>query len=315
MRALRAALALVVLLAGARAHGQSAVPAPRATHALVVSFDGLRPDVALRAELPALRGLMARGSYTMWARTTDLAVTLPSHASMLTGVTPAKHRITYNSDPRPGQPAAPARPTLFEIANRAARTTAMAAGKSKFSVFATPGVPDRVLLPLRGEQLRDEVVADTAARWIVRHRPQVMFVHLPGLDAVGHASGWGSPEQVARAAEIDRCLSRILQALARSGLGDSTLVIVSADHGGAGTTHGGTDARSRHIPWIAAGPGVRHDYDLARIEALQVNTEDTFATVCAWLGLPMGDDLDGRSVVEIASDAPSPAAAPAMTDH
>ena len=92
-------------------------------------------------------------------------------------------------------------------------------------------------------------------------------------------------------------------------------MIVSADHGGAGTTHGGADARSRHIPWIAAGPGVRRNFDLARLADLQVRTEDTFATVCAWLGLPADGDLDGRPVMEIASDAPATVGAPALVDH
>jgi predicted AlkP superfamily pyrophosphatase or phosphodiesterase len=301
--------------AGLAPRDAHAADPPRAPRALIVSVDGLRPDVALRADMPVLRGLMARGSFTMWANTTDLAVTLPSHASMLTGVTPAKHRITYNSDPKPGQPAAPDRPTLLEIANRAGRTTAMVAGKSKFSIFAGPAAADRASVPARGVQFSDAQVADTAAAWIRRYRPQVMFVHLPQLDEAGHQHGWGSVEQVRQAGATDRQLGRILQALSLAGLADSTLVILSSDHGGAGTTHGGTDARSRHIPWIAAGPGVRRGYDLTQIATLQVNTEDTFATVCAWLGLPSGNDPDGHAVLAIGERSPAVAPAPAMTDH
>ncbi len=60
--------------------------------------------MALRAEMPNLRGLMKRGAFTFWAETTDVAVTLPSHTSMLTGVTPEKHGIHWNSED-PGKPA------------------------------------------------------------------------------------------------------------------------------------------------------------------------------------------------------------------
>lgn len=269
-----------------------------ARRVLIVSIDGLRPDVALRAEMPALRSLMARGSFTMYAATTDVAVTLPSHVSMLTGVPPAKHGIVYNSDPKPGDLAEPSWPTLFELAHRAGFTTAMSAGKSKFSVLAKPGTLDMSFVPSRGGTTSDSVVASIAAGWIATRRPQVLFVHLPGLDLVGHASGWGSPAQVAAAAIADRALGKVLGALVRAGLLDSTLVIVSADHGGAGTTHGGLDARNHFVPWIVAGPGVRHDFDLTRVPALQVRTEDTFATASAWLGLAIAKTVDGRAVTE-----------------
>jgi predicted AlkP superfamily pyrophosphatase or phosphodiesterase len=286
----------------------TAFPSPsRAAHRVViVSIDGLRPDVALRADMPALRSLMARGSFTMFAATTDVAITLPSHMSMLTGVPPPKHGITYNSDPKPEDLKEPAWPTLFELAHRAGLTTAMSAGKSKFSVFARPGTLDGVFVPPRGETASDSAVADAAVRWIMTRRPQVLFVHLPSMDLSGHENGWGSPAQVADASIVDRALGRIVDALARAGLTDSTLVIVSADHGGAGGTHGGTDARNHFIPWIVAGPGVRRDFDLTREPSLWIRTEDTFATACAWLGLAIEKPVDGRAVTEIFEPTPGP---------
>jgi predicted AlkP superfamily pyrophosphatase or phosphodiesterase len=266
---------------------------------VIVSLDGLRPDVAMRADMPALRSVMARGSFTMYAMTTDAAITLPSHTSMLTGVIPAKHGITYNADPRPTDLPEPLWPTLFELAHRAGFTTAMCVGKSKFSVLAKAGTLDSAFIPARGSVYGDSVVADVAVRWIRQIRPQVLFVHLPGLDAVGHAKGWGSPEQVAAAGGVDRAFGRVIRELARGKPADSTLIIVSSDHGGVGTTHGGLDARSRLIPWVAAGPGVRRNYDLTQIQALQVHTEDTFVTAAAWLGLALDKPVDGRSVAEI----------------
>jgi predicted AlkP superfamily pyrophosphatase or phosphodiesterase len=52
-------------------------PLPAIGRVLLVSIDGLRPDALLRADAPVIRGLMKRGSYTFWAQTTDMAVTLP----------------------------------------------------------------------------------------------------------------------------------------------------------------------------------------------------------------------------------------------
>lgn len=289
---LAAALAFVASVA-------PVAPAHATRRVVIVSFDGLRPDVALRAEVPALRSLMARGSFTMYAMTTDVAITLPSHASMLTGVPPEQHGIRYNSDPLPGQRKSPAWPTLFGIAHRAGRTTALCAGKSKISVLAESSTLDLRCVPARGRSALDAVVADTAARWIATLRPEVLFVHLPGLDAAGHASGWGSPAQVRAAVLVDRAFAKILAALDQSPADDSTLVILSSDHGGEGRSHGGMRASSRYIPWIVAGPGVRANYDLTQLTDLRVHTEDTFATALAWLGLSPEKPVRGRAVSEI----------------
>src|SRR5687768_8945143 len=82
----------------------------------VVSIDGLRPDLLLRAKAPNLRRLMEAGSFTFWAQTVPAAVTLPSHASMLTGVTPERHGVNFNTDVAPDQRIDPKSPTLFEVA-------------------------------------------------------------------------------------------------------------------------------------------------------------------------------------------------------
>lgn len=269
-----------------------------ARRVLVISVDGLRSDALLRANAPVMRGLMDRGAFTMWAQTTAVAVTLPSHTSMLTGVTPEKHGIVWNNDLPLGIHKYSKRPTLFELARKAGFTTAMVAGKSKFSALAKPVTLDWSYVPPKAVG-SDEIVTDTTVRLIERHQPQVLFVHLPTVDTAGHDHGWGSKEQLAAIADADRCIGRILGALRRRRLLDSTLIIVSSDHGGAGKKHGRDDPRSRIIPWIAAGPGVRRNVDLTLYADLNVRTEDTFATTCALLGIVVPGPIDGRPVSQI----------------
>jgi arylsulfatase A-like enzyme len=262
---------------------------------LIVSFDGLRPDVALRAEMPNLRGLMNGGSFTFWAETTDVAITLPSHTSMLTGQTPEKHGIHWNSEeagkPAP-QPQFPQVPTLFQLAKKRGMTTAVVAGKAKFHVFDAQGVLDWKLI----KENSDDDVSDAAAGIIRAHQPEVMFVHFPDVDRVGHDRGWGTPEQVDACGVADKAFGRVLAALKEEGLLEKTLIIVSADHGGNGKTHGGLDPRSRHIPWIAAGPGVKKNFDLTRDQKLVVRTYDTFATACDFLGIETPSGIEGKAV-------------------
>src|SRR5687768_7389875 len=98
-------------------------PVPQIERALLVSIDGCRPHVLLRAKMPTVRKLIDSGSYSFWARTVPVAVTLPAHASMLTGVTPDKHGITFNGPVDDADMARPKRATLFEIAMRYGMTT------------------------------------------------------------------------------------------------------------------------------------------------------------------------------------------------
>ncbi len=274
---------------------------PPFTHVVIISIDGGRPDVILRASTPNIRALMARGAYTFWARTIPMAITLPSHTSMLTGVPVEVHGITWNKDLPEGTKAYPAVPTIFELAKKAGFTTAMATGKSKFAILARPGTVDWLSLPLpeEGAIEDDLLVGQNAAEIIRNHRPNVTFVHFASADITGHKFGWGTPAQVEAIERIDQGIGEVLQSLQEADLMKSTLVIVTADHGGAGFGHGPNDPRSRHIPWIAAGPGIHEGFDLTRISGLTVNTEDTFATACYMLGIPLPGYVQGQPVLDI----------------
>src|SRR5688572_28837921 len=123
---------------GAAGAATQAVPRPR--RMLVVSVDGLRPDLLLRCDTPNMHHLFEGGCCTFWARTVPQGITLPSHTSMLTGVTPRRHGIEWNRDLPLFRPVYPSFPTLFELAHKAGFTTAIATGKSKFATIIKPGM-------------------------------------------------------------------------------------------------------------------------------------------------------------------------------
>src|SRR3954467_15138990 len=127
---LRSTLLLVFLLtlSAVPAIAQTTRPVPQIRRALIVSVDGLRPDVLLRADAPRIRQLYRGGSFTFWARSTPASITLPTHVSMLTGCTPEMHTIMWNGDLPLSRPVYPRVPTLFELAKKAGYTTALVAG-------------------------------------------------------------------------------------------------------------------------------------------------------------------------------------------
>jgi predicted AlkP superfamily pyrophosphatase or phosphodiesterase len=286
----------------AQSIAEVAPPATPSTHrpvkainrVLIISIDGLRPDLLLRANMPHVRKLCATGSYTFWAETTPEAYTLPCHVSMLTGAPASKHGITWNEYIEESYSNVP---TLFEIAKQAGYSTAMVSGKMKFIVFAEPNALDNCYFPLE-EPVSDDAVAMRAESFLRKHRPQVLFVHLPGVDTVGHEFGWGSPEQMAAINKADEAVGRLVVALTDLSLTNSTLVILTADHGGAAKGHEMNDSRSHFIPWIASGPGLRKDFDLTLLGDRTIRIEDTFPTACVFLGLDIGEHCDGTPVLE-----------------
>lgn len=307
MRLIQAGYLLLAATAAAQVAPVSAKPVrPFADveHVIIISMDGMRPDRLLLANMPTVRGMIARGAYSFWAKTTAVAITLPSHTSMLTGVTPRKHGIEWNKDLPLSEPVYPNFPTIFEMARRVGYSTAMTTGKSKFDALNKPGTIQYVHMPPKDEDDNDNSLA-AAIKIITTHRPEVMFVHLPEVDKRGHKFGWASAEQFAAIERTDGHIKALLDALAVAGIAERTVVILTADHGGAGKTHGPDDPRSRHIPWIITGPHVKPG-DLTADADLVINTEDTCATACYLLGLSQLPYFDGRPVLAAFENPPAP---------
>jgi predicted AlkP superfamily pyrophosphatase or phosphodiesterase len=288
----------------APAAAKPARPFPDVEHVVIVSMDGMRPDRLLLANMPTVRGMIARGAYSFWAKTTAVAITLPSHVSMLTAVTPRKHGVEWNKDLPLSQPVYPNYPTIFEMARRAGYSTAMTTGKSKLDILNKPGTIQYVYMPTKDEAENSASLA-AAVQMVVQQRPEMLFVHLTEVDKTGHAFGWASAEQLAAIERTDGQIKTLLDALVAAGIAEKTVVILTADHGGAGKTHGPDDPRSRHIPWIMTGPHVKFG-DLTAHADLVINTEDTCATACYLLGLSQLPYFDGRPVLAALVNPPQP---------
>src|SRR4051812_9541599 len=91
------AIALAAIACGCAASLVAAQPPAR--HVVMVSIDGMRPQVygeSSQVKLPALRRLMQRGAWSHGVTGVMPTVTYPSHTTMITGVTPGVHGIYDN---------------------------------------------------------------------------------------------------------------------------------------------------------------------------------------------------------------------------
>lgn len=289
-------LALLIPFLVAADNDNVAAPAPveNKPRVLIISIDGLRPDLIYRAKAEHLIQLMDTGAFSLWAETTPAAITLPSHVSMLTGVTIERHGITGNDDKAAADETLKV-PSIFEMAKNANITTGMAAGKSKFSIFS-PHI-DHPWTP-KSAATTDDAVAGQAVNIIRQFQPQLMFIHLAQTDAAGHGKGWGSKAQLEAVSGADKAIGMVLDELTRDHLRDSTYIIISADHGGAGKVHGKDHIPSRTIPWILNGPNVKKGLDLSQFRELTIRTYDTFATAATLLKIPVPTNSDGKNIAQ-----------------
>lgn len=305
----------IVALLGSLLVAGSATAAPRADHVFIVSIDGGKPKVIQEAEMPTVKRLAAEGASTWVANTIVPPKTLPSHTSMLTGMGPDKHQVLWNDwMPIRGLVKVPTVFSLTKQRNPAAVTAAFV-GKVKFrhlwlknslDVFDFNGPQDGSPVPGAPEIEKTLVPAQTVARqasaYIVDKKPRLCFIHFPDADSAGHRSGWGSPEQKEAFKVCDQALSQIVKAVNAAGIAGSSVIIVTADHGGTGKNHQFDTPDDRNIPWIAWGKGVKKGHAISTA----VNTFDTAATALWLLDIPLSPDLDGRPVTEAFEAAVAP---------
>jgi len=115
------------------------------------------------------------------------------------------------------------------------------------------------------------------------------------VDSVGDTAGWMSAGQLAVIGLTDSLIGEIVTALEAKGYLTHTLLIITADHGGQETRHGGNSPAEMTVPWLAAGPGVPGGVTLRS----KVMVYDTAATALYAFNVPLPPEWDGRPVLEI----------------
>jgi hypothetical protein len=247
---------------------------------LLISVDGLRPDAIFHAPAPNLQALACQGAYSWRARTIHPSITLPSHASMVSGFPPEQHGIFHN-DLQPGYLKVP---TVLSAAHQAGHRVVLVVGKEKMIQLVPPGTYDVfVWTPDLDGDVIDKAVEEVAAGF------DLMFVHLPMVDLTGHSQGWMSDSYLTQVRATDAALGRLLAVVP-----PETTVLVTADHGGSGYIHWSGAPEDVHIPWIVKGPGIRS----ARALGSEIHTFDTAATIAHVLGLQLVPQAQGKPVLE-----------------
>jgi len=283
-----------------------------ADNVVIIVVDGLRPDALKQAKAPALEGLIKRGSFTMKAQTVTPSLTLPAFTSMLTGLPVETHRVDWNDyEPQRGYLK---EPTIFEIATFNGSKWG-AAFIQKEKLLHVMKQDRRLALHVCSVNeagcTAKKIATDVLNAYKTATdstKPSLFLIHFAEADTAGHADGWMSKPYLKAVADIDRAIGALIKGFKELGLYERTTFVVSADHGGHGTTHGTTMPEDMTIPWIAAGPGIRAGHEIRQ----PVSLIDMPATVMRAFGISdYYVEWKSRSVEEMfeAAAAAAPAGA------
>ena len=297
--------------------------AHRGANVLLVTIDTLRKDrvgaFGNRSGLtPNIDRLAADGvRYTQ--AFSPVPMTLPAHASILTGLLPRRHGIRNNTGFRLDDRV----PTLATRLKEAGYRTGAFLGA--FVLDGRFGLrrgfdeyDDRFPHADRASfdyaQRRAAEVVALAGDWILapdasRTAPWFAWVHLfdphAPYEAPAEYRAGRSPYD-AEVAYTDAMLGRLLDRLRAAHALDRTLIVVTADHGESLGEHGETthglfayDA-TISVPLIITAPGMHP----ATIDA-PVSHTDLAPTILDLVGVPLPESLDGLSLVRTpAADRP-----------
>lgn len=314
---------------------------------LLVSLDTVRADVAYSGKMPGIEDLRRRGT-TFRQAISSAPLTPISHASVFTGLQPARHGIRHLLREQLAPDAVPLAERLRE-AGYATGAVVSCPGLNKWygmdrgftfyddEIPRLPDGSDPLTVPdvkMRGLALkRAPVVVDRAMDWLSRQeQPFFLFAHF--FDA--HWP-YEPPEDVCPTADnpyegevaySDHYLQKMLARMEEMGHDlDDTLIVCFSDHGEdlAGwypNDHAGPLGHpyeeghgcllfdtTQHVPLIFSGPGLPRGAETDR----QVRLVDIAPTVLDILGLD-GGSVDGASLTEFLRPEPTANSRPAYSE-
>ncbi len=241
--------------------GREPTPAPATARPsiLLVTLDTTRADAVGPATTPALDALAARGTRFRQAYAAA-PETLPSHASILTGLYPAGHGVHENARVVPSGPALAAeelqragyRTAAFVSSFVLARRFGLARGFDVYDDALPDGRSERAAAVTTDRALAYLATAETAPRFVWVH---YFDAHAPYEPDEPYRGRFAGRPYLGEVAAVDAALARLLDAFEKGAAGPTAIVVV-ADHGEGLGDHGeaqhGTLAyqSTMHVPLV-----------------------------------------------------------------
>ncbi|MCK0133908.1 alkaline phosphatase family protein [Arenibacter sp. S6351L] len=222
---------------------------------LIIGIDGCRPDAITAANTPNLDALMANGTYSMDARNTGITISGPGWSSMLTGVWQDKHKVVDNSFAGSDFDKYPHFFKRIEEKNPDSRTVSLSQWHPINDQIAHGFVDITRNTEDSSADVKNKAVAELGVEDLT-----ALFVHFDDVDHAGHGSGFSpnNSNYISAIETVDTAIGELVVALKNrpNYNKEDWMVIVSTDHGGIGTSHGGDTEEERTIFMIVSGGNI-----------------------------------------------------------
>lgn len=256
---------------------------------LFIGWDGVRSDALIASNTPNFDSLLQSSIYSFNVDRGPHTVSTPGWSTILHGVWPEKHGLTENSFKKNNFKKYP---DIFHLLRRSKPNLGLAT-LSNWDAF----------LQITSEETyanrfdTDPEMTQEAIKLINECTPDVMLMHFDFPDDSGHEFGFDpSSLEYKSAIEIsDYYLGLIMTQvyLREMQFNEEWMVVLTTDHGGQGTGHGGQDniTETRFVWYAVRTP------NFTSTMIAQGETVDLLPTMMKWLGVSSSNSvLDGTSL-------------------
>ena len=134
----------------------------------------------------------------------------------------------------------------------------------------------------------DPAVTRRICKFVSENDPKFLFAQFDQADGAGHQYGYGTEKHLQQIAVEDGYVGQIFEAYKARGFLDTTLFIVTADHGGKDHSHGGDSEGEKKVMFAARGASVQKGV------IGEMELRDTAAVVLHALGYKQPQTWTGR---------------------
>jgi choline-sulfatase len=295
-------------------------------NALLITVDTLRADHLecygyRKVKTPVINRLAEEGVLFQQV-VAQVPLTLPSHCSILTGLSPGSTGVRDQA----GFSLAAEKTTLAELFKASGYETAAFVGASVlnsagglaqgFDVYSDlTGIAGKT--PEGETERRGDAVVTEALQWMLAagRKPFFVWIHLfdphtPYVPPEPYKSQYGASPYDGEVAYVDSLLGSLFSSLKEANLEEKTTVLLTSDHGESLGEHGERahglflyDA-TLHVPLILREPGASFK---KRVVAEQVRSIDIAPTLVELFGLTKLERMEGRSLFDLTQGKPEPA--------
>ncbi|MHA2143301.1 MAG: alkaline phosphatase family protein [Candidatus Thorarchaeota archaeon] len=286
---------------------------PIANYTIIFVLDGVRADFFHETQKPGIDAYADWANFTGVECSTLLSVSRSGYGVISSGANTSESEVISNDHAESF-----GADSLWNVTLRNGGTTAFVGSDTWFELFGdwmnysvsfrsthpgeatvavnvtSGGSPIEDVIPVYS----DAIVSDYAVQVTNRNTPTLMVVHFSETDEIGHELGPLSDDNRQALKRQDSYVSEILSTYDALGILNSTLIVVTSDHGmvsfpDRGGQHGGTEREALHIPLLLRGPRI-----LPGVYKDSRHQNSIAPTVSAVMGWEIPSDASGTVLFE-----------------